>query len=242
MPDPQTVLGSPDLVERKAFLTALQLADSFFPTGMYAHSHGLEAMINRGLVDTVDDIEDFLTEQMIWSLLPSDAVALSNAHVAAQDGDLELIVQIDRTLSALRLPSELRGASEQLGGRLLSETTSFRAHRIHADYSAMVLNRKSPGNGAVALGVIAQVANLSAEQAVLMLCHGHAVSILGSAMRIFPMSHSDAQSVLRRLHRMLVHAIDDIGGRSWREMTSFTPALDVLSMCHETDDLKLFAS
>jgi urease accessory protein UreF len=29
-------------------LSALQLADSFFPTGMYAHSYGLEGMARRG--------------------------------------------------------------------------------------------------------------------------------------------------------------------------------------------------
>ncbi len=209
---------------------------------MYAHSHGLEAMTNRGLVDSVEGIEDFLTGQLIWSVLPSDGVALLNAHAATIVDDLELIVQIDQLLWTLKLPSELRRASEQLGRRLLSETQSFEARQIHADYWTTVRRGESPGNGAVALAMIAQGANLSAEQALLVFCHGHAVSILGAAMRLLPVSHTDAQNILRRLHPTLAETVGKIQKRSWDEMTSFTPAMDIVSMSHGPDDVRMFAS
>ncbi len=231
------------MLDVKAFLSALQLADSFFPTGMYAHSHGLEPMVSRGLVATVDDVAEFLTDQFAWSVAPGDGVALLNAHAAAVAGDLDLIVRIDRLLWALKLPAELRAASGQLGRRLMSETArALGSHRIHAAYAEKTQHNETPGNGAVALGVVAQARGIPAENALLVLCHSHAVSALGAAMRLLPLSHTNAQDILGRLHGELPGMIDEIQGVSWENMTSFTPALDIWSMAHETDDLRLFAS
>ena len=53
-------------------LAILQLADSFFPAGMFAHSHGLEGMVNRGLVRSAEDVAEFLENQFSWSVMPSD--------------------------------------------------------------------------------------------------------------------------------------------------------------------------
>ena len=230
------------MLDATAFLAALQLADSFFPTGMYAHSHGLEPMAARGLVATAEDVEEFLVKQLTWSVAPSDGVALLNAHAAAGNGDLELLKRIDHLLCSMKLPSELRAASGQLGRRLLAETGPFESSPIHAEYAAAVSRQECPGNGAVALGLIAYASNISAEQAFLVFCHGHAVSVLGAAMRLLQMSHIDAQAVLRRLHPRLAETVHEIRGRPWEEMTSFSPALDVMSMAHENDDLRLFAS
>ena len=229
--------------DAKAFLSALQLADSFFPTGMYAHSHGLEPMVSRGLVATVDDVASFLSDQFAWSVVPGDGVALLNAHAAAAARDLDLIVGIDRLLWSLKLPAELRSASAQLGRRLMSETASaLEHHRIHAAYTERTLHNQTPGNGAVALGVVAQVRGIPAENALLVFCHSHAVSALGVAMRLLPLSHSNAQEILERLQGKLPGMIAQVRDVSWDDMTTFTPALDIWSMAHETDDLRLFAS
>ena len=224
------------------FLSALQLADSFFPTGMYAHSQGLEGLVRRGLVSSPSDVEEFLRNQFIWSVLPSDGVALLNAHRFAIKGDLDTLVAIDHLLTALKLPSELRAVSVQVGHRLLDETTAFVSHRLHADYRAKVAGQGAPGNGAVALGVVTCSLNIPEEPALLVFCHSHTTSVLGAALRLLPMTHVDAQGIQHRLHSLLVDQIQEIRERPWEEMMSFTPELDVAAMGHESDELRMFAS
>ena len=223
-------------------MAALRLADSFFPSGMYAHSHGLEPMASRGLVTTVDQVEEFLVSQLVWSVLPGDGVALLNAHAAAASDDADLLTRIDQVLWAMKLPAELRTASGQLGKRLLAETGPFHAFPIHSLYSEAVASGHTPGSGSVALGVIAYAIGIPAEEALLVFCHGHAASVLGAAMRLMPVSHRDAQAVLGRLHTNLSSTISDIRERPWDGMTSFSPVLDVFSMCHQADNWRLFAS
>jgi urease accessory protein len=101
---------------------------------------------------------------------------------------------------------------------------------------------ETPGTGAVALGATASVLGIPKESALLMFCHSHAVSVLGAAMRLLPMTHSQAQQVLHSLHETIIDLGKEAMQRPWQEMAAFTPALDLASMLHETDDLRLFAS
>lgn len=241
----------PLLLEPGAFLTALQLADSAFPTGMYAHSHGLEGMVRRGLVSCAADLEEFLATQMIWSLLPSDGIALLEAHRHGEDGDVETVVEIDRLLYAMKLPAELRAASTQVGRRLLTETTSTGQHTANGgrracgvlgELSARVAAGATPGNSAVAFGVAAAGLGIPAEAALLASCHSFLMSGLGAALRLLPLTHRDTQAILRRLQPLLVVEVERMRGCGWRQMTCFTPELDLVAAGHELDDVRMFAS
>lgn len=224
------------------FMAALQLADSFFPTGMYAHSHGLEGMVTQGSVSTAGDVEEFLKNQMVCSVLPSDGVALINAYRSAGMGDLDTLVSIDRLLFALKLPLEQRTASVQVGQRLMAETSNFISHPVHAEYRMRVAAREAPGNSPVALGVTACALDIPEGQALLLFCHSHAVSVVGAAMRLLPLSHTHVQSILHRLQPVIVETARDIRETHWKDMTAFTPEIDIASMRHEVQDLRLFAS
>ncbi len=225
-----------------ALLTILQFADSAFPTGMYAHSHGLEGMVRRGLVRTPADVETLLRNQLAMSILPADGVALLQAHAFAAAADVLEVMEIDRLLFVMKLPSELRGASCQVGQRLLTEAARFTDNGTLSSYRDKVALKESPGNGAVAFGVIAAAMQMPAEAALLASCHSHAVSVLGAAMRLLPFGHSDAQAILHRLQPVIANNVNDLRSRSWREMASFTPQLDILAELHAQDDLRMFAS
>ena len=229
-----------------SFLAALQLADSFFPSGAYAHSQGLEGMVTRGWVRNADDLEEYLGNLLTWSILPCDGVALLNAHRAARDGDLATLVDIDWRLHAMKLPAELRVASGHAGRRILDETAPLlegrSASAVHGEFRRLAAGRETPGTGAVALGVAAGAVGIGADNALLMFCHSFAVGVLGAAQRLLPITHSEAQGILRSLHEPVIGATTALQRRDWRDMTSFAPQTDIASMLHEHDDVRMFAS
>jgi urease accessory protein len=226
----------------REILSALQLADSFFPTGMYAHSYGLEGMATRGWVRTAEDVGEFLRNQFTWSVVPGDGVALLNAYRVAALGDLGTLIAMDRLLYALKLPAELRAASCQAGRRLLDETALFISNPVHARYRAEVEHHQTPGTGAVALGVIGWALDIPEEWPLLMFCHSYAVGILSAAMRLLRLTHNQSQGILWGLHSLVANLANEIKDRTWQEMTSFTPQLDLAAMGHEADGLRMFAS
>ena len=165
-----------------SFLAALQLADSFFPSGAYAHSQGLEGMVTRGWVRNADDLGKYLHNLLVWSILPCDGVALLNGHLAARDGDLATLADIDRHLHTMKLPEELRQASCHAGRRILDETAPLVCGRagsaVHGEFRQLVLQRSTPGTGAVALGVASYAAGIAGRNRPVgvlpQLCRGRA--------------------------------------------------------------------
>ena len=228
------------------FLTALQLADSFFPSGMYAHSHGLESMVSRGWVRGAGKVGGYVRNLLVWSVLPSDGVALVNARAAAQMGDLKTTSDIDWHLYSMKLPEELRLASCLAGRRILDETTPLLAHRVGSSvcthFRQLVGDRETPGTGAVALGVVAHAAGIDGATALLGFCHSFAVGVLGAAQRLLPLTHSEAQQILYSLHQPVADMVSEIEARHWQDMTSFTPQADIASMLHQHDEVRMFAS
>src|SRR5882672_5082613 len=66
----------------------LQTTDSIFPTGSYAHSFGLEELVNLGLVQDAPTLAEFLQRQVIPALEHLELPYLRFALNAAEKGDL----------------------------------------------------------------------------------------------------------------------------------------------------------
>ena len=229
-----------------ALLRVLQLADSFFPTGAYAHSQGLEGMVALGWVRDARDVGDYLVELLEGAVLPSDGVALLHAHRRAAVGDVEEVTEIDRLLHAMKLPEEMRRASTQSGRRVLDESHALLAAdtlpATFEEYRSAVARGETPGSGAVAFGVSTWAQGIGAETALSGFCHAFAVGVLGAAQRLLPITHGEAQEALRSLHSHVVDGAAGIRDLHWRDMTSFTPWADIASMRHETAGVRMFAS
>ena len=100
----------------------LQVNDSAFPSGAYAHSLGLEELVQAGVVGSPEDLEGFLNHQVIPALLAFDVPVLAAAHGKARREDLPGLRALDEELDAWKLAAELRAASRQLGSRRLALT------------------------------------------------------------------------------------------------------------------------
>ena len=229
-----------------SLLATLQLADSFFPTGAYAHSQGLEGMVAQGWISNSLEAGEYLTELMRAAVLPSDGVALLHAHHNAASCDAGTIIEIDRLLHAMKLPEEMRLASTHSGRRFLDESWSLlppdKSPGVFEQYRSAVVQREAPGSAAVAFAVSAFAVGIDAETALFAFCHSFAVGVLGAAQRLLPVSHAEAQQILRSLHSQIAAGYQDMRGCHWREMTSFTPQADIATTLHETADVRMFAS
>ena len=227
-------------------LRTLQLADSFFPTGAYAHSQGLEGMAALGWARNAREVGEYLADLLTGAVLPSDGVALLHSHHSAETGDLATVIEIDRLLHAMKLPEEMRRASTQSGRRFLDESFALLAPGdvpvILEEYRAAVTRGETPGSGAVAFGVSTWAQGIAAETGLIGFCHSLAVGVLGAALRLLPMTHGEAQEILRSLHSNVTEGLAEIRDLHWRDMAAFTPWAEVASMRHQTADVRMFAS
>ena len=130
----------------------------------------------------------------------------------------------------------------QTGGGLLDERAPLWDAPFPPRYRSLVTAGHAPGTSAVALGVVAQGFAIPAEAALLAFCHSYVVGVLGAALRLLPLTHRDAQRIRHRLGAVIAEEARSAADRDWRDLSSFSPAIDVIAMLHETDDVRMFAS
>ncbi len=224
-----------------AFLSALQLSDTFFPTGLYTLSHGLEAFVQAGLVSKAE-VEALLRDYLESVLGPADGVAISHAHRATEGRDLGRLMEIDRRLFALKLVREPREASRRVGKRMLTTAVKLSPDPLLKDYWAAVGAGTCPGNSAVALGAVTATLGVARREAMLIAFYTFTAGVLGAAMRLIRLDHEEAQLILAGLGHVMVRVVEENIDKGLQEMRAFAPLIDIMGAVHERARVRLFIS
>ena len=100
-------------------LSLMQLSDSFFPSGLYTMSNGLETFFDEKRVSSQNDISNLLEIILEQQLGPADSVAWSNAYDCAKNDDVLGIIKCDNILNSMKLIQESRAASCRAGSQMI---------------------------------------------------------------------------------------------------------------------------
>ncbi len=233
--------GRSDSAPSLAFLTSLQLSDTFFPTGLYTLSHGLESFVQARLVSK-PNLEELLLDYLENILGPADGVALSQAHRATEERNLRRLMEIDRHLFLMKLVREARDSSRRVGKRILTTAIVINPNSLLEDYRAAVEAGASPGNSAVALGAVTATLHIARREAMLIELYTFTASVLGAAMRLIRLDHEEAQRILTRLKPCMVQVVQENQGKGLQDMRAFAPLIDIMGMEHERARIRLFIS
>ena len=125
-----------------AFLSCLQLADSFFPSGLYTLSHGLETCVQLGQVDG-STLSALLAEHLQAGFGASDSVALACAHRAGEQARILEAIRADRRLTSVKLARETRDAGRRRAlARQADVLTEVAARSIHSPHDREVIEAR----------------------------------------------------------------------------------------------------
>src|SRR5687768_4567363 len=103
----------------KNLLRLLQLTDPTLPIGGFAHSAGLETYVQQGIVKDKKTATKFIQNQLEQNIFYTDAAFVSLSYDAAEQKDGDALCLLDEECTAVKLPKEMRHASQKLGLRLL---------------------------------------------------------------------------------------------------------------------------
>lgn len=222
-------------------LTALQLGDSFFPTGLFTQSHGLERFVDCGLRGEAS-LEPLLHAYLLGQAGPCDALAARWAVRAAGQGDFALVAAVDMRLSALKLAHEARAASARCGRQILTLGADISGRDELRAYAQGAVAGEHPGNQAVATALLCWAAGLDEEAAVGVELHSFAVSLISAAVRLGACDHVGAQRILWRARPVMAEAGAVGRERHWRQMGGFAPEIEAMQWQHAYAETHMFVS
>jgi urease accessory protein len=224
-----------------SLLKGLRFVDSFFPSGGYAFSSGLEAAVQGGVVRNAENLSRFVVESLTTGMGEREAVVVGLAHDSFVSGVLDMALTVDRELNKMKLGREGRASSRQMGRQVIRVAAEHGdRHRLIDDYLAAVEADRTPGHMAVSLGLTLAAAGWSKENTIASFLYQAATGFVAAAMKLMPIGQREGQRLLDGWMEVIERVSQQAAQQ--RELHSWSPIHDIYAMRHSQLESRLFRS
>ena len=204
-------------MEDRAWLTLLQLHDSAFPIGAFAHSNGLERYAELGM--TPDALAAWLRVHLRLGFGRLDLAALALAHGAPDECGLGDLAD---ALDAWKSVPSVRATSLALGRRTLTL-----ARRVWPAEAARLRLEPERCHHALVTGRLAFELELPLRASALAYAQASVAAALAAATRCLPLGPERAQALLVELQGEVTDAVERVLADPHGSLWSATPAADL---------------
>lgn len=227
------------------YLLLLQINDATFPIGSYTHSYGLETYVQQRLVYNISSFKSYIQQNIQNNLLYNDFLAVALAYDAAFNADNGAIVELDEILSAVKIASETRIASNKLASRFIKTVAKFNLDfktQNFQDYSDLISNSTCAGHHALTYGVFCGALNLDKNTTIINFAYGQISSIVNNGVKLIPLSQTLGQQLLQEIQLDLSAALQKLNSLTIADLGRSTPLFELRSMQHEVLYSRLYMS
>jgi urease accessory protein len=211
-----------------------QIVDSAFPTGVFAHSWGLEAAWQQGEVGDLDTLRVFVE----GSIRQAGYASLPLVNDAYQSPDR--LEALDELADAFLLNAVANRAS-RIHGRTLLRT----AGRIWPCDALTALQARADAgcsHAAPITGATFRAVGLSLPAVQQVVLYGTARGVLSAAVRLGIAGSFEAQRMQYECTPYLDRIAERCGGLSIDDLAQTAPVLDLLQAAHDRLYSRLFQS
>jgi urease accessory protein len=211
-----------------------QLVDSAFPTGVFAHSFGLESAWQQGEVEDDAALDRFVR----WSILQAGHTMLpllNDAHRRPED-----LLALDELADVFLLNVVANRASRAQGRALIA--TAARVCPSEAILALKVSAQQSRAHVAPLQGAIFRVLGLPLATAQRVALFGAARAVLGAAVRLGIAGSFEAQRMQHESAAWLEEVARRCGELGRDDLAQTAPIPDLLQAGHDRLYSRLFQS
>lgn len=223
-------------------LAMMQLADSFFPSGSFTLSHGLESLVAGGQVRSPEDFQAFLQILLHNKVGAADLVALQAAYRGSAAVNLAQVRDADALLFAYTPIQAARETQQKSGRALLMVARSTWPDDQLETLQTDILHQRCPGLHPIIFAVVGRAAGLTEADTVFAFLHSWLTGLAGAAIRLSVLGHLGAQQILQALAPDLEQVAQAARDRPLTDIWSCTPAIDIAQMTHQHLTQRLFTN
>ena len=226
----------------EALWRLLQISDQLFPTGGYAFSHALETYVDQGVIRDAAACLQLFEALCEHALGPCDAVFCRHAFRAAAREEMARLMALDQLLTASKITRELRLESERTGQAFLRASLAMLQAPLTEAFWRACAQHQTPGNHAIAFGLVAQRLELSEASTVQSYLYNVVAGWVSVAVRLIPLGQMEGQRLLYDLTSGLGEIMQRYRDLDPEDAWNNMPGLDIRSMQHERLYSRLFRS
>ena len=222
----------------------LQAGDSYYPTGAYAHSFGLEGLVQAGMVRDRATLRDFVFLSVLPALrqaeLPLAAHAFRALDPAASDWDK--VGELCILSHALKSAREARAATENIGRQRAELAANLHAHPLAKEYLTRGTQNGWPFSSAISAALEGRVLGAPLEAVLAGVMYAAIGGLLAASMKILRLGQNGSQTLLTEALGQAPAIIAAASVVPFDEIGWFNPWLDIAAARHETADSRMFIS
>jgi len=218
----------------------LQVNDSAFPTGGYAHSYGFEQVVRLGLVRDSESMAHYLENHLWPALIHFELPVVRFAQAAALAENETALLELDACVDATKTARELREASRATGRRRLDALLDTGPSPLLTSFAHAVDEGRAHAHHTVVYGL--GLAQFPQQALLTSWAFQNLSAVCLSAPKILRIGQNAAQRILTG---SLAHLEDNVALSltvSRDDLGWFDPLVEIASMQHEIAYERLFIS
>jgi urease accessory protein len=247
------------MISRRYEFHLMQLADSFFPSGMFGMSSGLESFVKHNRIRNQKDVSTLIELQMRFQFGPCDCVIMSLAMEAAYRHALSYATRLDNMYYSMKMVRDVRTASIRSGQQILICLAHMTPNKVQktsksnlpnidtktikfvTQFLNKVKTRRTPGTYPVSLGIAVAYFRIPKESAIRMMLYSYSSSMVAAAIRLGVIHHFDGQKILTQIEQTVNSLSNKLSTRqSVDDIWQLSPLTDIFQMDYENLDSKMF--
>lgn len=222
----------------------MQLADSFFPSGMFGVSNGLESLSRHGRIKNEQDLLRFIEQQIDFQLVPSDCMVFLNTMETTKNENIEELVEIDRRFYSMKMIREARNTSVRSGSQVLNciiqMTSDAKKNKTAKEFQMKIKSKETMGTYPVCLGIATELLGIPKKSGIRIMLYTFSQSVVAAAIRLGIIEHITGQKILMLLSNKINNISENIERESLDNIWQLTPLTEIFQMIHEHNGSKMF--
>jgi urease accessory protein len=220
----------------------LQAGDSFYPTGSYAHSFGLEGLVQESVVRDRDSLRLYISQSVLPSLRHLDLPLTAQAWRAFKAADWDRIGELSVLSSALKTSREARMATDNIGRQRAELAATLRESFLAQEYVKRAQAAGWPYSTALSAALEGWVLGAPLSAVLAGVYYSSVAGLLAAAMKVLRLGQNAAQTLLTEALASAPDLISAAESTPIEEIGWFNPWLDIAAARHETANARMFIS
>ena len=218
----------------------IQTADSTFPVGGFAHSYGLEGMVQNGFINNAGELFAAIQKTWIPVLTRVDFPLVRHSHTYAHDD--EILYRIDQLAWASRATAESRRAQQQMGQQRLKMVSQLTGNARLQELLEAAACQQWMANWPSVCGVESACTQQVIDDSLLAYGYQFLNGILAASSKLIRIGPTEIQRLLFQCEREVRQSIAKSQFITEDEIGWFSPLLDITGSNHEHAYSRLFIS